>query len=362
MRTLIKFLLVAAVCVGVFSSCKEEARNTAPLIDPWLRDRTPVTFVLEGQVGSPVIVDNWRNDEVGTVNVTLVVGGLDMSNVGVEQLVLPKDATASIENGSTLDFSSGEATFTVTSATNEKRVYTVTYAEFQEPLQGTYAMEQVKGPDSGVLDVVVVVGGFTGYIVVSSLTDKNWKWQGGSGNLSRQFDNIISFRLEDVDSETGHTFGTVVNYWGADGLYADYIWTGGSPDLSGFYQNVPKGQSKWKKWTEKVGDNEYTRVTFYKYSTTDYAEADVLFTSDWWDAVDSYTFTYADGTANKPVTVPSGAFHRSFPGPWETVDQSDMWGDHRWMRDNVRETFNMVKKTSDDPSPDHDTWLGMTFN
>jgi hypothetical protein len=351
-----KFLSVAAICAVAFSSCKDEPRNTAPLVDPWLRDRTPITLVMEGQVGLPVIVDNWRNDALGTVNVTLVVNAVDLSKVAVEQLVLPEGATASIADGSTIDLSSGVATFTVTSATQEERVYTMTYAEFEEPLQGTYSMEQVPGPlDASTRDVVVVVGGYEGGITVSSLRDKSWQWPGG---ITAQFDNIISFKLEEVDSATGHTFGTVVNYWGADGQYANYLWQS-NPDIdkNGFYQNVPKGQSRWRKWTEKVGDNTYTRVTFYPYSSADYATATELWTSNWVEA-GTYRYTYADGQS-APVTVPSGAFHRSFAGPWN--DYSDT-GDGRWMRNNIRETFNMVKKTSSDPDPNHDSWLEMNFN
>lgn len=355
MKTVIKFLSVAAVCAAMLSSCRDEERNTEPLVDPWLRDRTPVTLVMEGQVGLPVIVDNWRDDAEGTINVTLVVNAVNLSRLAVEQLVLPEGATASIENGSTIDISRGSATFTVTSATKEDRVYTMTYAEFEEPLQGTYSMEQVPGPlDVSTRDVVVVVGGYENGITVSSLNDKSWQWSG----INAQFDNILSFMLEEVDSATGHTFGTAVNFRGADSAYANYYWQGNPDiDLNKFYQNVPKGQSRWKKWTEKVGDNTFTRITFYDFDTPDYAAEDELLTSDWWDAGE-YRFTYADGQSN-PVTVPSGAFHRSFPGPYN--DYSD-GGDGRWMRNNIRETFNMVKKSSNDPHPDHNAWLEMNFD
>lgn len=357
MRKLIRLLPVAAVCIALFS-CKEEPRNTAPLVDPWLRDRTPVSLIMEGQVGSPVIVNNWRIDTLGTVNVTLVKTAVDLSKLTVEQIVLPEGATASIEAGSKIDLSSETdptATFTVTSVTKERRVYTLSYNAFEEPLQGTYEMEQIPGilDLNAPKDVVAVVGGYEGGITVSTLNDKSWQWSG----LERQFDNIVSFRLEDVDSETGNTFGSVVNFWGADGAYTDYYWHGDSSiDLNSFYRLVPKGQSRWKKWTEKVGDNSFTRITFYNYDTTDYAVEDEIMTSDWIDA-ETYRYTYPDGQSN-PVVVPSGAFHHSWPGPWN--DHSDE-SDGRWMHNNMRETFNMVKKVSDDPAPEHDAWLEMDF-
>jgi hypothetical protein len=361
MREQIKLLFAAIMAVSLFA-CDRVAHNTTPLVDPWLRERTPVALVMEGQVGLPVIVNNWRNDAEGTIGVTLIANSVDISSVEVEQLVLPDGATATIEEGSKIDLSSGSATFTVTSASQEDRVYTMTYTEFYESLQGTYLMEQIDGIlDSSTKDVVAVVGGYDPWVHASTPSDKNWWWSGGRNNYTYQFDDIISFRLENVDSTTGETFGTAVNYWGADGRYTRYFFADNDAlDVDGYYHLVPIGQSRWKKWTQKVGDDTFTRITFYKYDTTGWETDDELFTSDWFES-GSYLFTYASEeygplTAANPVVVPSGAFHRSWPGPW---DDHSLEGDERFQVNNIRETFNMVKKVDQGPHPDHDAWLEM---
>ena len=65
MKKIYRHLFLAAVASMALASCTEEPRNTEELVDPWLRERTPVNLRLESQIGAAVITDNWRNDEEG---------------------------------------------------------------------------------------------------------------------------------------------------------------------------------------------------------------------------------------------------------------------------------------------------------
>ena len=74
MKKIFRNLFLAAVAMTAFASCEEKARNTEELVDPWLRERTPVNVRLESQIGAAVISDDWKNDEVGSVSVQLITG------------------------------------------------------------------------------------------------------------------------------------------------------------------------------------------------------------------------------------------------------------------------------------------------
>ena len=335
---------LAALFLPAFMACTEEPRNTEPLVDPWLRERTPVNLRLESQIGAAVISDDWRNDGVGSVTVNLITGGLDMSAVKVEALdfkfpdseFCPK---ASIAPGSTLDFSSGQASFVVTAYNGETRTYTVSYTQFKDPLEGTYTFT----PIGGILDgsapacAFIIVGGWDDAVVRSTVMDKWWHW--GTGYMpTDEDDNTLSFRLEKADPETGATFGTLVNTPGADGLYANYMYNN-SIDVNGMYRIFPAGKSRWAQ----PGDGT---IVIYDYA--DAAYANPLYTVELIGAGDH---TYAGVS----FTVPSLAFGRAFEGPFDVIDWN--WPDTRWFTDNVRNVFWLVQKDSDEPISNHSDYL-----
>ena len=72
---------LAALLLPALFACTEEPRNTEPLVDPWLRERTPVNLRLQSQIGAAVISDDWRNDAEGSIVVNLITSALDMSAV-----------------------------------------------------------------------------------------------------------------------------------------------------------------------------------------------------------------------------------------------------------------------------------------
>ena len=208
-----RLLILALASASILPSCTEEPRNTEPLTDPWLRERTPVNIRLESQIGAAVITDDWTDDTVGSVTVSLITTGLDLSKVKVEAVdfkypdseFCPK---ASIGPGSTLDLSSGKTSFTVTAYNGETRTYSLEYSKFRDSLEGTYSFTKV----AGILDEknapkcsFIVVGGWDGEVVRSTIMDKWWHWDTGYMPTDED-DNILSFRLEKADAETGETY------------------------------------------------------------------------------------------------------------------------------------------------------------
>ena len=344
MKTFVNRFIIGAFSMAAVLSCAEEPRNTEPLVDPWLREHTPVNLRLESQIGAAVISDNWRNDAEGSIVVNLITSGLDMSAVRVEALdfkfpdseYCPK---ASVNPGGTLDFSSGQASFTVTAYNGETRTYTVSYTQFKDPLEGTYTFTPIGGilDGSAPVSAFIIVGGWDGAEVRPTVMDKWWHW--GTGYMpTDEDDNTLSFRLEEADPETGATFGTLVNTPGADGLYANYLYNN-SIDVNDKYRIFPVGKSRWSK----PGDGS---IVIYDYADTDYANP--LWSVELIGAGDH---TYAGQT----FSVPDLAFGRSFPGPFDVIDYN--WPDTRWFTDNVRNTFWLVKKDADEPIPDHADYL-----
>lgn len=338
----IKLLILAGVSLLSFAACKPAERNTEPLVDPWTRERTPVNFRLESQIGAAVITGDWRHDETGKINVSLITGALDMSAVKVvaldfkfpESEFCPK---SSIKAGDTIDLSSGSASFTVTAYNGETRTYTVTYDQFKDPLEGCY----VHDPIGGILDgsapmcSAIVIGGWTDAVVLSTLMDKWWHWEGDYSCTLEQ-DNTLSFLLTKADSETGQTFGTLVNTPGDDGKYTNYMYNG-SRDVNDKFRIFPVGSSRWSK--DGTGN-----ITIYDKDDEEYQNPLYVVVP-----VSAGAHSYA----GKDINVPSYAFmidHKLTPDQ-EVIDYN--WPDTRWMADNVRYSFWYVKKTSDEPLANH---------
>lgn len=344
MKKIFRHLFLAVAAVMALSSCEEEPRNTEELVDPWLRERTPVNLRLESQIGAAVITDDWRNDTQGAVVVSLITGGLDLSAVKVvaldfefpESEFCPK---ASIGPGSTLDFTDGNAEFTVTAYNGETRTYTVSYSQFKDPLEGTYSFTPIGGilDGSAPMSAFIIHGGWDDAEVRSTVMDKWWHW--GEGYMpTDEDDNILSFRLEEADAETGATFGTLVNTPGPDGKYANYMYQNWN-DMNGKYRIFPTGKSRWAK----PGDGS---IVVYAFEDTEYETP--LWTVNLYTAGD-YTFS------TQTITVPVLAFGRAHEGPFDVIDYN--WPDSRWFTDNVRNTFWLVQQDTTEPLENHSELL-----
>ena len=357
MKKIFRNLFLTVVTLTALSSCNEKARNAEELIDPWLRERTPVNVRLESQIGPAIITSDWKTDDQGAVSVSLITTGLDLSAVKVVALDFKYPdsefcPTASIKPGDTIDLSDGSAEFVVTSPNGETRTYTVTYNVFRDTLEGCYSFTKVGGllDTSGAVPLAscVMIGGFEGWITYCQVMDKYWIWT-SDYNPRDEDDNTLSFRLEKADDQTGETFGTVVNTPGPDGKYANYIFK--TYDINEEYRLIPAGKSRWAKH----GDGF---ITIYAYEDTEYAnplhKLELLAQGEhkyWSEAVQS-----EGGSAEKIVNVPELALHRSFgPGPFN--NETSNWGDERWYANNIRNVFWLIKKDSDSALDNHDEYL-----
>lgn len=361
MKKIFRNLFLTAVALTVLASCEETKRNDEELIDPWLRERTPVNVRLDTQIGAAVITHDWRTDEVGTVAVQLVTATLDMSAVKVVALDFQYPdsefcPTSSIKPGDTIDLSDGSAEFTVTAHNGETRTYTITYTEFVDPLEGCYSFT----PVGGILDTshsyksaCVMIGGFEGGIVYCQVMDKYWQWN-GTYNPRDEDDNTLSFRLERADDQTGETFGTIVNTSGPDGKYANYRFRDGASDVNKEYRLIPAGKSRWAKH----GDGY---ITIYSYDDSEYKnplhKLELLETGEY-----AYWQEEGEEDSGKKVNVPSLALHRSFgKGPFtntNNVPDSKKWDyDERWYVWNIRNVFWLIQKDSDSALENHADYL-----
>ena len=127
-------LFLCALLGAFLAGCYENDSSGPDMVDPWLRERTPLSFRVESQVGEAVITDDWRHDEAGSIRFQLVTGGVaDLAKVRVEEIALQYNAKASVQAGSTIDLSKGSCDIVITAETGETRTYTVSYDPFVEP-------------------------------------------------------------------------------------------------------------------------------------------------------------------------------------------------------------------------------------
>lgn len=284
------------VCAGaLLGGCYENESSAPDMVDPWLRERTPVSFRLENQIGEAVITHDWRHDDEGAVSVRLVTGAInDMAAVKVEGIELQYGATASVQAGSTLDLSSGKGSFVVTAETGETREYTVTYSAFIEPFEGVYDLDYDASKHSednyenGDAFALWFFGGSNDGCYCQSLMWKHWNWNGGYKPMVED-DNVITIKLEGVDAETGDAYGTCMNDAGPDGKYADFVWnSNGGHDLKKFYRCIPEGESTWRKdgktglitFTPSDGTPSHTAVFFNEPTTLTYEQSGKSFTCE----------------------------------------------------------------------------------
>ena len=173
--------------------------------------------------------------------------------------------------------------YTVTSESGETREWTVQLIPFTETIIGTYSIQGLTvyggtGPEYG--------GGS-----VFKLSDKTG-WPTGE-TPAAELDNSLSFTFIGVTAD-GNTFGEFVNNAGADGKYANFIYSGKLPatDVNNFYRVMPKGQGKWSRnyssntVTFTFADNKTATGVFASAGTEDLGNGNKKTTTD-----NSFTFT-----------------------------------------------------------------------
>jgi hypothetical protein len=211
----------------------------------WNHERTVINLMFENQVGKAIIENT--DATTGVISLAINVSVLpDLSNVKLSQLELSYQATSTLAMGQSMNFQNAAKTgvITITSSTGEKRDYTIHVTEFNETILGVW---DIKG-----LTVYGGTGPEYGGGGVLQLSDKPLCWSTIYGPTT-ELDNTLTFTLDSI-SDTGNTYGKVVNNAGADAKYADFIYIGDNPENTGktvdvnkFYRQIPKGTGHWMR-------------------------------------------------------------------------------------------------------------------
>jgi hypothetical protein len=282
------YFLIAILAL-LFTACQKD-----PMSGIESHERAIESVALDSplvQIG-PAVVD--RDASTVTVKV-LIQPNTDLSTVKPTIISSYKSAL-SPASGTVVNFASGNntATYTVTSETGETRKWTVILVPFAEALLGTYAIEDLTvyggtGPQYG--------GG-----AVFDLASKN-VWSATTGPKA-EYDNTLTFTYTGVTSD-GNTMGTVVNDAGADGLYANFIFTQNPvTDVNHFYRQIPEGTALWEHdYTANTviftfPDNSTRTCTFDGPQTIDLGNGLSKTITD-----NAFTFTNLPGSADNYNTI-----------------------------------------------------------
>ena len=285
----------------------------------WNHERQVIDIKFENQIGKAEI-DNF-DATTGYIDISINVDAVpDLSNVKIASMQLSYQATASVKVGDALNFENPDraATITVKAVSGETRQYTIYVSEFTETIIGNWAVDNLylyggTGPEYGGAAVM-------------AMEDKSWCWNEATGPNAER-DNTLSFTLEGV-TEEGNTFGKCVNDAGPDGKYFDALFVGNNPetgqnvDVSGFYRQVPVGESSWLR---------------------DYASGTIIFTAA--DGKETTGVFVAAGTEDlgydHSFTVEDHALSFSLNG---TDDWDNIYGDYDKFVKKARKFWITLKK------------------
>lgn len=226
-------VVILFITTIIFSACKKD-----PYDGVVSNERSIEAVTLGGglaQIG-PAVVDRLA----GTVTVkVLIQAGTNLSSVSTQIQTSYKSAIKPA-SGENVNFAANnnKYTYTITSESGKSRDWIVELIPFTETLLGTYTIQKQviyggTGPEYG--------GG-----AVIDFTAKPWLWSATTGP-SLELDNRLTFEFEGVTAD-GKTFGKVTNNAGADGKYANYVFTATpQTDVNNFYRKIPIGEGKWER-------------------------------------------------------------------------------------------------------------------
>lgn len=234
---LYNYFLIILILAGSYA-CQTDPMAEV-LAGKWNKERNILNIVFENQVGAATITRDGNKAQIDfTCNTTDMTS---LSAIKINLLEVSFEASSSVGVGDVLDFENADkkTTITVTSLNGESLEWEIALHPFNESLLGTWDIKSLyvyggTGPVYGGANVV-------------KMSDKPWSWSATEGPDKEQ-DNYLSFTLDGITSD-GNTYGTVVNNAGNDGVYANFIFTGKTPniDVNNFYRTIPKGTGKWAR-------------------------------------------------------------------------------------------------------------------
>jgi hypothetical protein len=230
-----KIIALTLAVTSLLSGCQKNPLDEVNA-GKWNKERNVLDIEFTGQVGDAEISRDGDNATITFTYNTSV--GEDISAIQITKMDVSYGATASVSEGQTLNFSnaSDTAVITVTPVHGDPFNWVVKLIPFTEELLGTWSITglYVYG---GTGDIY---GGTSLHLMTSVLV-----WDSSTGP-SAEMDNSLTFTLSGID-DSGNSYGTVVNNAGADGLYANFIYTASDPDVdvNKFYRKIPKGNGSW---------------------------------------------------------------------------------------------------------------------
>lgn len=232
----IRILLLILTTAIALCSCQKDPLDEVNE-GKWNKERNILGITFKGQVGD---ADINRTGDSATISFKYnTAEGTDLSKIRLDALEISYGASASADSGTILNFDNATKTavITVTSVGGKNLDWKITLIPFTETLLGTWKITGLyvyggTGPDYGGAGV-------------AKMTDKPWCWSATTGPAAEQ-NNTLTFTLTGV-TDDGSTYGTVVNNPGADGFYANFVYTAKTPsiDVNGFYRKIPKGTGSW---------------------------------------------------------------------------------------------------------------------
>ena len=118
------------ICILALQSCVKDLQDDVNN-GGWNHERSVIGIEFENQIGAASIEN--ADATTGHIDLAINVGAQpSMTSVKLKKLDLSFQATSSVKVGDALDFSNGQASFTVTSTLGETRTYTIHVSEFTE--------------------------------------------------------------------------------------------------------------------------------------------------------------------------------------------------------------------------------------
>lgn len=221
-------------------SCQEDPMEEIHSGD-WQKNREIVEISFDGQIGSTEIT---RDGDEGYIEFMFDVNQAPLSEVPVAGLVSSYGSGTSVQPGETMDFSDNNtATIVVTPNHGEPMEWTIEVDPFEEPLDGTFAVQDVRV----LVDVISENPEWGGYTDDAPIQDY-------LPESAPEYDNQIEFTFEGLNSE-GESYGTFTHNPGPDDAYGEFTNDDEGVDLNDKYRLLPKGEGTW---TRSPSDNTLT--------------------------------------------------------------------------------------------------------
>ena len=226
MKTL-KYIL--AITLILLTACTKDPLKDISDGTDWQKDRNILTLLVEGQIGTAVIE---REGGLASAKIYAKYENItDISKVEVKNIELSYGATTPNGVGTTLDFTSGEATLTVVSGSGEELDWVISIFPFKSDLEGTWYVKDLR-------------------FYCDMFTWESWGWTVNKSfpavlpQSAAELDNVLTFTVEGAD-ENGNPYGKYTHAAGNDASYGDFANDAQGWDFNERFRVMPKGEGTW---------------------------------------------------------------------------------------------------------------------